>query len=69
VTPVREVLNEMFGRPAPALFESLNQTPAEFQANLHEAFADLLHTVHSCERWQRTEDRIDDLVRSLGGIR
>lgn len=69
MTPIRQILHEMYGRPAPSLFEPMHQTPAEFQANLHEAYADLLHTVHACERWQRTEDRIDAAVRGLGGDR
>lgn len=69
MTPIRQVLVDMFGDPASSLFEPMHQTPAEFEANLHEAFADLLHTVHTCEEWQRTEDRIDAAVRSLGVTR
>ncbi|MGH7922537.1 MAG: hypothetical protein ACREQM_21740 [Candidatus Dormibacteraceae bacterium] len=63
----RLVLEEMFARREVGLFEPLQQTPAEFQANLHESLVDLIHTVDVCEAWQRTEDRIDAALPRLGG--
>ena len=68
MTSVGEVLQQMFDRGhRTPLFEPMQQTPAELQANLHESYTDLLHTVHSCEAWQRIEDRIDAAIRGTGG--
>jgi hypothetical protein len=64
-TPIRQVMTEMFARPAPSLFEAEHQSLAEFQANLHEAYADLLAAVHRSEAGQRTEDRIDAAIWEL----
>lgn len=69
MTPVSEILSDLFRRPESGLFEPSHQTPAEFQANLHEAYVGLLHTVRACEQWQRTEDRIDAAVRAMGTAR
>ena len=68
MTDVDQVLQELFDRDRRTpLFEPMRQTPAELQANLHESFTDLLHTVHECEAWQRTEDRIDAAIRGTAG--